>query len=83
VAHSGAAINAPRSGCFFSFRFFGSVLGIQFTPLPPAPPPTDAEDDHDAARRAVAMVREGKAANLMKSHLHTDVFLSAVVPWAA
>jgi phosphate butyryltransferase len=39
----------------------------------------DAEDDHDAARRAVALVREGKVANLMKGHLHTDVFLSAVV----
>jgi phosphate butyryltransferase len=39
----------------------------------------DAEDDQDAARRAVALVREGKVANLMKGHLHTDVFLGAVV----
>ena len=39
----------------------------------------DAEDDHDAARRAVALVREGEVANLMKGHLHSDVFLSAVL----
>ena len=39
----------------------------------------DAEDDHDAARRAVALVREGKVATLMKGHLHSDIFLSAVV----
>jgi len=39
----------------------------------------DADDDRDAARRAVAMVHEGKVATLMKGHLHSDVFLSAVV----
>jgi phosphotransacetylase/acyl dehydratase len=40
----------------------------------------DAADDHDAAHRAVALVREGRAANLMKGNLHSDVFLAAVVP---
>jgi phosphate butyryltransferase len=39
----------------------------------------DAADDHDAARRAVELVRDGDAANLMKGNLHTDVFLGAVV----
>jgi phosphate butyryltransferase len=39
----------------------------------------DAADDRDAADRAVALVREGHVANLMKGNLHTDVFLSAVV----
>ena len=33
----------------------------------------------DAAHRAVALVREGRAANLMKGNLHTDVFLAEVV----
>ncbi len=32
-----------------------------------------------AASRAVALVHEGKAAALMKGHLHTDVFLGAIV----
>ncbi|HUI97962.1 MAG TPA: bifunctional enoyl-CoA hydratase/phosphate acetyltransferase [Xanthobacteraceae bacterium] len=39
----------------------------------------DADDDHDAAQRAVALVREGHVANLMKGNLHSDVFLGAVV----
>lgn len=39
----------------------------------------DAADDEDAAHRAVALVREGRAANLMKGNLHTDVFLAEVV----
>jgi phosphate butyryltransferase len=39
----------------------------------------DADDDQDAARRAVALVREGHAANLMKGNLHSDVFLAEVI----
>ena len=39
----------------------------------------DAADDQDAARRAVALVREHHAANLMKGNLHTDTFLGEVV----
>ncbi len=39
----------------------------------------DASDDEDAAHRAVALVREHHAANLMKGNLHTDVFLGEVV----
>lgn len=39
-----------------------------------------AEADHDAAaRRAVALVHEGRAGALMKGHLHTDQILRAVV----
>jgi phosphate butyryltransferase len=39
----------------------------------------DATDDEDAAHRAVGLVREHHAANLMKGNLHTDVFLAEVV----
>lgn len=39
----------------------------------------DACDAHDAAEKAVALVREGKAEVLMKGSLHTDELLSAVV----
>jgi phosphate acetyltransferase len=37
------------------------------------------EHSHAAAERAVALVREGRAALLMKGSLHTDELLSAVV----
>lgn len=39
----------------------------------------DAEHSHDAADKAVALVREGRAEMLMKGSLHTDELLSAVV----
>jgi phosphotransacetylase len=39
----------------------------------------DAAHSHDAAEKAVALVREGRAEVLMKGSLHTDELLSAVV----
>ena len=39
----------------------------------------DAEHSVDAARKAVGLVREGKAEALMKGSLHTDELMSAVV----
>lgn len=39
----------------------------------------DAAHSHDAADKAVALVREGRATILMKGSLHTDELLSAVV----
>lgn len=39
----------------------------------------DVPDHKAAAERAVALVHEGAAAALMKGHLHTDVFLGAIV----
>ena len=39
----------------------------------------DIPDHKLAAERAVAMVNEGQAAALMKGHLHTDVYLGAIV----
>ncbi|MFO1091573.1 MAG: phosphate acetyltransferase [Hyphomicrobiales bacterium] len=39
----------------------------------------DASHSHDAADRAVALVREGKAQALMKGSLHTDELMGAVV----
>jgi phosphate acetyltransferase len=42
-------------------------------------PLIDAAHSHDAAARAVALVREGKAEALMKGSLHTDELMGAVV----
>jgi phosphate acetyltransferase len=39
----------------------------------------DAAHSHDAAAKAVALVREGRAEILMKGSLHTDELLAAVV----
>lgn len=39
----------------------------------------DAMHSHDAAAKAVCLVREGKAEALMKGSLHTDELMSAVV----
>ncbi len=39
----------------------------------------DADDDHQAAARAVELVRKGEAEMLMKGALHTDVLLHEVV----
>ena len=39
----------------------------------------DAEHSHDLARKAVALVREGRADALMKGSLHTDELMAAVV----
>jgi phosphate acetyltransferase len=50
-------------------------FGIDITGLPLV----DAEHSHDAADKAVALVREGKAEALMKGSLHTDELMGAVV----
>jgi phosphate acetyltransferase len=42
-------------------------------------PIVDAAHSHDAADKAVAIVREGKAEALMKGSLHTDELMGAVV----
>ena len=42
-------------------------------------PLVDAAHSHDAAARAVALVREGRAEALMKGSLHTDELMGAVV----
>ena len=39
----------------------------------------DAAHSHDAAAKAVALVREGRAEALMKGSLHTDELMAAVV----
>src|SRR5690242_6029224 len=39
----------------------------------------DAENSVDSARKAVALIREGKAEILMKGSLHTDELMVAVV----
>jgi len=39
----------------------------------------DAADSHDAAARAVALVRDGRAELLMKGSLHSDEILAAVI----
>jgi phosphate acetyltransferase len=42
-------------------------------------PIVDAEHSHDAAAKAVDLVRQGKAEALMKGSLHTDELMSAVL----
>src|SRR6476661_5911647 len=42
-------------------------------------PLVDAAHSHDAAARAVALVREGRVEALMKGSLHTDELMGAVV----
>ena len=42
-------------------------------------PIVEAAHSHDSAAKAVALVREGKAAALMKGSLHTDELMAAVV----
>ncbi|MEH6473132.1 MAG: bifunctional enoyl-CoA hydratase/phosphate acetyltransferase [Halopseudomonas sp.] len=42
-------------------------------------PLVDAEDETQAAQRAVELVIQGEAASLMKGHLHTDTLLRAVI----
>ncbi len=49
--------------------------GIDISALPLV----DAKHSHDAAARAVALVREGRAEALMKGSLHTDELMAAVV----
>ena len=39
----------------------------------------EAEHSHDAAAKAVALIREGRAEVLMKGSLHTDEIMGAVV----
>src|SRR5262249_632654 len=39
----------------------------------------DAPDGHSAAKKAVELIREGKAEVLMKGSLHTDELMSAIV----
>ncbi|MAC58515.1 MAG: enoyl-CoA hydratase, partial [Novosphingobium sp.] len=41
-----------------------------------------AEHSHDAAAKAVALVRSGETKLLMKGSLHTDELMEAVVSWA-
>jgi len=56
-------------------RAIAAKAGIDISNLPLV----DALHSHDAAARAVALVREGKAEALMKGSLHTDELMSAVV----
>jgi phosphate acetyltransferase len=56
-------------------RAIAEKAGIDISALPLV----DAAHSHDAASRAVALVREGKAEALMKGSLHTDEVMAAVV----
>ena len=42
-------------------------------------PMIDSEHSHDSAKKAVELIREGKAEILMKGSLHTDELMSAIV----
>jgi phosphate acetyltransferase len=61
----------PRARIEAVAKQFGiDIAGLQIV---------DAEHSHDAAEKAVALVREGKAEALMKGSLHTDELMGAVV----
>jgi phosphate butyryltransferase len=42
-------------------------------------PIVNVTSDEDAARRAIALAREGRVRAVMKGHLHTDTLLAAIV----
>ncbi len=79
----GGAVEARRLGLIepilvgplARIRDVAARHGIDITDLPIV----DAAHSHDSAARAVALVREGKAAALMKGSLHTDELMGAVV----
>jgi phosphate acetyltransferase len=56
-------------------RDVAARYGIDIADLPIA----GSEHSHDSAAKAVALVRDGKAAALMKGSLHTDELMGAVV----
>jgi phosphate acetyltransferase len=58
-----------------AIRALGAKLGFDLSKLVVI----DALDDADAARKAVALCREGAARGLMKGSLHTDVLMHAVL----
>ncbi len=60
---------APR------IRSVAAEFGLDISALPIA----ETEHSHASAQKAVELVREGKAAALMKGSLHTDELMSAVV----
>ncbi len=54
----------------------GPAARIGHTPYPVVDTP---DDPHEAARRAVALARDGDVAAIMKGSLHTDELMAAVV----
>ncbi len=56
-------------------RAAAAKAGLDISALPLV----DAAHSHDAADKAVAEVREGRAEALMKGSLHTDELMGAVV----
>jgi phosphotransacetylase len=79
----GAALEAAREG-FIRPILVGSTMRVRAVAAEErfslhGIPVVEADDDVDAARRAVALVRSGEAQMLMKGHLHTDDFLRPVL----
>ncbi|MGQ9926628.1 MAG: bifunctional enoyl-CoA hydratase/phosphate acetyltransferase [Chloroflexaceae bacterium] len=78
-----AAVDAAREGLIkpilvgpqAKIRAVAEREGLDLTPFPIV----DAAHSHDAAARAVALVRAGEAEALMKGSLHTDELLAEVV----
>lgn len=78
-----AAIDAAHEGLIHpilvgpqaKIRAVAEREGLDLTPFPLV----DAAHSHDAAAKAVALVRSGEAEALMKGSLHTDELLAEVV----
>jgi len=76
MAAAGAGLIEPiLVGPELAIRALGAKLGFDPSKLVVV----DALDDADAARKAVALCREGGATGLMKGSLHTDVLMHAVL----
>jgi phosphate acetyltransferase len=82
VALSGAMAAADAQliepilvGDVVAIRALASRLGLDVSKVPIV----QAADDSDAARKGVALCRDGSAAGLMKGSLHTDVLMQAVL----
>ncbi len=76
MAAAGAGLIEPiLVGSESPVRSLASKLGIDLSGVRLV----DASDDADAARKAVALCRDGSAMGLMKGSLHTDVLMHAVL----
>lgn len=75
AAESAGLIEPILVGAEGQIRALASKLGIDLSQVRVV----DAADDEDAARKGVALCREGVALGLMKGSLHTDALMHAVL----
>jgi len=74
-AHDAGLITPTLIGRADVVRGLAATMGWDISGIRLVP----ADDDDEAAKTSVSLVRAGEAAALMKGHLHTDVLLRAVL----